>query len=51
MVGTPIFMAPEVILGVQYDYKVDVWSLGVVVYNLITKEFPFNSEHSDDLLT
>lgn len=40
-VGTPAYMAPEVILGNRYDLKCDIWSLGVLMYNLICGNVPF----------
>ena len=32
LAGTPIIMAPEIIEGEKYGWKVDIWSLGVVFY-------------------
>lgn len=40
-VGTPAYMAPEVVRGNKYDLKCDIWSLGVVMYNLICGNVPF----------
>lgn len=34
--GTPLFMAPEIFNKAPYDFKIDVWSLGVVVYEILT---------------
>lgn len=42
-VGTPAFMAPEVVMGNNYDFKCDIWSLGVTMYNLISGQVPFCS--------
>mmetsp|Transcript_1293 Transcript_1293/g.1597 ORF Transcript_1293/g.1597 Transcript_1293/m.1597 type:complete len:158 (+) Transcript_1293:636-1109(+) len=42
LIGTPYFMAPEVILGKKYGTKADVWALGVVLYELIALKKPFN---------
>ena len=40
-VGTPLYMSPEVINNKGYDFKSDNWSLGCVVYELVTLRSPF----------
>ncbi|ETN64098.1 mitogen-activated protein kinase kinase kinase 7 [Anopheles darlingi] len=41
IVGTPLYMAPEVAKGRDYDYKSDVWALGIIFYELCMLEHPF----------
>ena len=50
-VGTPLYMAPEVINGSEgYDFKVDNWSLGCVIYELITLRSPFQTSEKLSLI-
>jgi cGMP-dependent protein kinase len=41
MIGTPHYMAPEVMQGKGYTFAVDLWSLGVMLYEFLFKELPF----------
>ena len=40
--GTILTMAPEIIKEEKYDNKCDLWSIGVIIYQLSFKEFPYN---------
>eukprot|EP00441_Pelagodinium_beii_P018046 CAMPEP_0197657862 /NCGR_PEP_ID=MMETSP1338-20131121/44885_1 /TAXON_ID=43686 ORGANISM="Pelagodinium beii, Strain RCC1491" /NCGR_SAMPLE_ID=MMETSP1338 /ASSEMBLY_ACC=CAM_ASM_000754 /LENGTH=876 /DNA_ID=CAMNT_0043234325 /DNA_START=44 /DNA_END=2674 /DNA_ORIENTATION=- len=46
VVGTPHYLAPEVLLGKGYGYLVDIWSLGVLQFELVCGHLPF-AEHTD----
>ncbi|XP_065674988.1 serine/threonine-protein kinase H1-like [Hydra vulgaris] len=43
--GTPQYLSPEQIKQKTYNNKVDMWSLGVVVYVMLCGRLPFNSEN------
>ena len=42
-IGTPYYLSPEIINGKPYDSKSDIWSLGVLLYEMMTFKMPFNA--------
>ena len=40
-VGTMEYIAPEVLGGEKFDYKCDLWSVGIMCYLLLANRFPF----------
>lgn len=48
--GTPLLMAPEVLLGQNYNHKADVWSIGCLYYELLTGFKPFTGVNQLNLL-
>lgn len=45
MVGTPYYLSPEIIENQPYSFKSDVWSMGVVLYELCALKPPFDAEN------
>ena len=45
MVGTPYYLSPEILEGKAYDAKSDIWSLGVLLYEMMTFKMPFNANN------
>ena len=39
--GSPMYMAPEVIMSHQYDAKADLWSIGTIIYQCLVGSAPF----------
>ena len=49
--GTPYYASPEVWQDKPYDYKSDIWSLGCVIYEMITLRPPFTASSMQELCT
>ncbi|KAL5073579.1 hypothetical protein RYX36_012563 [Vicia faba] len=45
VVGTPDYLAPEILLGMGHGATADWWSVGVILYELLVGVPPFNAEH------
>ena len=42
--GTPVTMAPEVLLGNSYSSSCDLWSIGVIIYQMVFGRYPFQAK-------
>ncbi|XP_048114704.1 serine/threonine-protein kinase ULK1 isoform X3 [Alosa alosa] len=47
--GSPMYMAPEVIMSQTYDAKADLWSIGTIVFQCLTGKAPFQASSPQDL--
>jgi serine/threonine-protein kinase ULK/ATG1 len=50
MVGSPIYMAPEILKGYPYTIKSDIWSLGVCLFECLYGVCPFEDKHLSGLI-
>ena len=48
--GTPSYMAPEVAAGDEYSFAADIWSLGVILYALLSAKLPFKGADNRQIL-
>ncbi|KAL0085906.1 hypothetical protein J3Q64DRAFT_1639087 [Phycomyces blakesleeanus] len=48
--GSPLYMGPEILSYKKYDAKADLWSVGAVLYEMITGRPPFRAQNHLDLL-
>ena len=48
--GSPLYMAPEILRYEKYDAKADLWSVGTVLYEMVTSRPPFRAANHVELL-
>lgn len=50
VVGTPFYLAPEQARGEDVDQRIDVWAMGVLLYEMLTGVTPFHAENYNKLI-
>ena len=48
--GTMEYMAPEIVGSENYDYSVDIWSLGILLYEMLFGHSPFNGKDTNNII-
>lgn len=51
VLGSPLYMAPEIVREEKYDEKVDVWSVGVIAYILLSGRPPFRGKNKNEIFS
>ena len=49
MLGSPLYMAPEIVQEQAYDAKVDIWSVGVIAHIMLSGRPPFFGKSKQEI--
>ena len=49
IIGTPHYMAPEIVKGTGYTFQIDIWSIAVCMYEFFCGKLPFGEEYDDPM--
>lgn len=49
VLGTPLYQAPEIINGLGFDENADLWSIGVILFQMVTGTLPFTARDREEL--
>lgn len=49
VLGSPLYMAPEIVKKLKYDAKVDIWSLGIMAYIILSGRPPFSGKTKEEI--
>ncbi len=44
-IGTPLYLSPEIVQNLPYSFKSDIWSLGVLLYEMCALKMPFDANN------
>lgn len=44
-IGTPYYMSPELVNGTPYNFSVDFWAFGCLIYKMLTNRYPFEASN------
>ena len=44
-IGTPFYLSPEIVQNIPYSFKSDIWSLGVLLYEMCALKMPFDAKN------